>query len=377
MPSVGYMNDMNMNETEMQKMFFHPVCNNDEIERIFGVANATDYLLKLRAETIVDHMRLFRVYRNKALATPNGWSLEQSFDISHFQIFLNHIPSGIKEKCSPVTFGNMFSNDPNGTIFVSDFGPIITISDSLSFFLKFAHLALLGFESTVPMHVRFNALRIAIRVMLKTEAMDFLMDPRGIVPEDVGEAIHAPISLQMEFIAGHEFAHYVLNHISSHDVAEKPIFHAITERDKDYKPLPVYSKSQQQELDADTHAILLIENDPRHRVELLNAALLWFGCLDLHETVEDVMYPSSPWKSQSHPTARQRFENLLSHVPTPEGYDLSQWKSFLKTIDTLKPALIEDVSVNMGAYEMYGSAYLDEPNTEWRGPALIDRKDYY
>ena len=84
------MNDMN--ETEMQKMFFHPVCNKDEIERIFSVANATDYLLKLRAETIVDHMRLFRVYRNKALAKPNGWSLEQSFDSSHFHNFLDHIP---------------------------------------------------------------------------------------------------------------------------------------------------------------------------------------------------------------------------------------------------------------------------------------------
>jgi len=369
------MNDMN--EIEMQKMFFHPVCNKDEIERIFNVANATDYLLKLRAETIVDHMRLFRVYRNKALARPDGWSLEQSFDIGHFQNFLNRVSSHIRNKCHPVTFGNMFSNDPNGTIFASSFGPIITISESLSFFLKFAHLALLDFESTLPMHVRFNALRIAIRVMLKTEAMDFLMDPRGIVPEDVGEAIHAPIPLQMEFIAGHEFAHYVLDHISSHAVADKPIFHAITDRDKEYKPVPVYFNSQQQELDADAQAILLVENDPQHRVELLDAALLWFGCLDLHETVEDVMYPQSPWKPCSHPTARQRFENLLSHIPTPDGYDLSRWKIFLKTTDTLKPSLIEDVSANMDAYEMYGSAYLDEPNTEWRGPALIDRKDYY
>jgi hypothetical protein len=52
------MNDMN--EIEIQKMSFHPVCNKDEIERIFNVTTASDYLLKLRAETIVDHMRLFR-----------------------------------------------------------------------------------------------------------------------------------------------------------------------------------------------------------------------------------------------------------------------------------------------------------------------------
>jgi hypothetical protein len=45
---------------EFEKHFFRPVCNEQEIERIFNVKNANDYLLKLRAETIVDHMRLFR-----------------------------------------------------------------------------------------------------------------------------------------------------------------------------------------------------------------------------------------------------------------------------------------------------------------------------
>lgn len=56
-----------MDELEIQKTFFHPICNKSEIDRIFNVQCAADHLLKLRAETIVDHMRLYRVYRNKAL----------------------------------------------------------------------------------------------------------------------------------------------------------------------------------------------------------------------------------------------------------------------------------------------------------------------
>lgn len=361
----------------LQKTFFRPICSEDEIERIFAVSNGADYLLKLRAETIVDHMRLFRVYRNKALARPSDWSLEQSFDESHFLSYLKHIPDGPRAKCSSVVFGNMFSNDPNGVVFASQHGPIVTISESLQFFLKFAHLALLSFRSEVPMYVRMNGLRIAVRVMLKTEALDFYMDPRGIVPSDVGEAIHEPIPLQMEFIAGHEFAHHVLDHLSPAAVCDRPIFHAISARDDDYKALPVFTKSQQQELDADTRAILLVENDRKHRIELFDAALLWFACLDIYEAVADALYPSSPWLLPTHPSARQRFDHLLTTIPTPARYDHSRWTELLETVDKWKAALLEDVSVNIKTYEMYGSVYLDKPDSEWRGPQLIDRKDYY
>ena len=366
-----------MDKLVIEKGFFRIICRKDEIERIFNVENASDYLLKLRAETIVDHMRLLRVYRNKALAKGDDWSLEQSFDATHFRTYLDQVTDPIKQKCGQVVFGNMFSNDPNGTILASDHGPVITISESLLFFLKFAHLALLHFKSNVPFHVRMNALRIAVRVMLQTEAMDFYMDPRGIIPKDVAEAIHAPIPRQLEFIAGHEFAHYVLDHITPNTILDKPIFHAISTRGGDYRLVPTYSKSQQQELDADTRAILLAEKNPHYKIELLDAAVLWFGCLELYETIADVMYPSNPWKPSSHPSARERIDNLLTKIRRPTGYRKHRWKPLLKSIDTLKPILIADVSTNIEAYETYGSLYLDEPNSEWRGRELVDREDYY
>lgn len=366
-----------MDETEIARHFFHPVCTEAEIDRIFNVQNASDYLLKLRAETIVDHMRLFRVYRNKALANLNNWSLEKSFETTHFDRFIEHLSSDVARDCASVTYGNMFSNDPNGTIFATKHGPIITISEALSFFLEFSHLALLEFDREVPPHVRMNALRIAIRVMLKTEAMDFLMDPRGIVPESVGVAIHAPIPLQLEFIAGHEFAHRILGHLDSAAMTDKPIFRAITPSDDNYKPLPAFSQSQQEELDADRHAILLLANSPEHQAEVLDAALLWFGCLDLYEAVSEFMYPSNPWTPASHPTARQRFQQLVALSESLGRGDVTLCRRLLQTIDHLKPILLEDVSTSFDSYEVYGSVYLDRPNSEWRGPEVIDRKDYY
>jgi len=366
-----------MDEIEIKKISFFPICNKREIERIFNVRNAKDYLLKLRAETIVDHMRLFRVYRNKALINEKNWSLERSFDMSHYDAFLRGLPYEINRMCMKTTFGNIFSNDPNGSIFKTDYGLIITISDSLRFFLKFMHLALLEFRTDVPPHVRMNALRIAIRVMLKTEALDFLMDPRGIVPQDIYDAVHAPIPLQMGLIAGHEFAHYILGHLSDSKVVNKPIYFAISSKDEDYKSMIVYNQSQKEEFEADIQAILLPQYGQEERKHLLEVALLWFGCLDLYEAVCDAICPRNPWSYMSHPTAKERFDNLLTTASSSLEVDQENWKSFTSTVEKLKDLLLQDVSANIETYETYGSVYLDKPNTEWRGAKLIDRVDYY
>lgn len=366
-----------MNDIELQKLAFRPICNNAEIERIFSVQNAADQLLKLRAETIIDHMRLFRVYRNKALLNENTWSLEASFSNEHYHSVLRKLPPQERELCKSVTFGDIFSNDPNGMIFPTEYGPITTISDSLKYFLKFSHLALLDSGVDVPPHIRQNALRIAIRVMLQTETMDFLMDPRGIVPSRVANTIHAPIKLQMQFIAGHEFSHFILGHLSESNLIEQPVFYAVSKKAKDYKPIKIYNNSQKNELAADLNSILLPKYSSRKRGEILHAALLWFGCLELYQVACDVMFPVSSWTPRSHPTARERYENLLTNIPTPNNFDIRPWAKFPKLIDQWAERLREDISLNFDFYEMYGSAYLDEPNTEWRGRELIDRVDYY
>lgn len=362
---------------EIQKMFFFPICNKVEIERIFDVKNGADFLLKLRAETIVDHMRLFRVYRNKALIQESSWSLEQSFDSTHYKTYLSALSKENRARCNAITYGNMFSNEPNGTIFQSPYGPIITISESLIHFLEFAHLAILDFDSEVPMHIRANGLRIAIRVMLKTEALDFFMDPRGMLPKTISGIIRAPIQSQMEFIAGHEFSHYLLGHISTNNVSNIPVFHAITRKDKEYKPLSAYSQSQQQEFEADEKAIEFINDNETHRNDILEGALLWFACLSLYETVSNALCLENPCYPSTHPSAADRFSNLLKRAPKFGKLDISKWESLMHTVDGYKRFLLNDVSVNIEGYENYGSVYLDAPNTKWRGRELVDRKDYY
>lgn len=354
-----------------------PVCSEDEINRIFNVQNAKDYLLKLRADTIVDHMRLFRVYRNKANSFSGKWTLEASFKDNHYLNFLNKIPLEYKHKCSSVTFGNIFSNEPNGHIFKTDFGPVTTISDSLIYFSKFMNLALLDFKGRVPEKIRLNSLRIAIRVMLKTEALDFYMDPRGIIPIDIERRITSPTPYQMQFIAGHEFSHYILDHLSESNIVERFVFHPISDKDEPYQPMKVYNQSQKDEFAADISALTLPKLNAKEFSKLFEASLLWFGSLEIFEAVCDTMYPRSPWAYKTHPTAKERFHNILDNVRKPNDFDPKKWEAFWNVVDEYKDTVIEDVSLNCDFYEMYGSAYLDEPNSKWRGRKLIDRVDYY
>lgn len=366
-----------MDKKILNSIAYFPILNDREYENICNVDDAKKYLLKLRADTIIDNMRLFRVYRNKALINEKNWSLEKSFSTKPYDMFLSAINKETKEMCSSIVYGNIFSNDPNGYIFNSEFGPIITISESLVFFCKFMNLALLQFDDDVPEHVCQNAIRIAVRVMLKTETLDFLMDPRGIIPESVHYGIHAPIDYQLMSIVGHEFAHYILGHLKDSNSIIRPVFFAISEDDEDYMPIKVYSQSQQEELDADLKSLELPQIADEEYKKLFESTILWFGSLELYEAAIDVICPKNPWMSSSHPTARERMDNILRNAKKPYDYNQRHWESFKNTINFYKEWLIEDVSANLDFYEMYGSSYLDKPDSEWRGKELIDRVDYY
>ncbi|UXB11302.1 hypothetical protein GP476_07520 [Aeromonas dhakensis] len=355
------------------------ICSNNEINRILNVSNARDHLLKLRADTIADHMRLYRVYRNKAINYRGEWSLEKSFSNSHYTSVISKLPKEERVACQSITFGDMFSDDPNGMIFPTQNGVITTISDSLRYFSMFSNLALLKFNEEVPTHVRMNALRIALRVMLRTESMDFYMDPRGTLPESIQSAINQPIFYQLQFLAGHEFSHYLLGHLTEDNVSTQAIFHALSPSTDEplYNPQTVFNNSQKDELSADIYSIKLPRYSNRHRSKILDAALLFFTSLELYEVAKECISPRCPWIPKTHPSARERYENLLYEMKVDDRDRAVLLGNHNDVISTYSDFIQEDIATGFENYEVYGSIYLDEPNTKWRGRKLIDRVDYY
>ena len=83
--------------------------------------------------------------------------------------------------------------------------------------------------------------------------MDFFMDPRGIVPKDVGIVIHAPIKYKLQYIAGHEFAHHLCEHFNDRNICQKKM---LSIGETEYLR-PIYNTSQKQEFEADIASINL------------------------------------------------------------------------------------------------------------------------
>lgn len=299
----------------------------------------------------------------------------EKFSPGHYENVLKSFAPDVQNQCRVVTFGDVFSNDPNGSILATEFGPIITISQALWHFLFFGHLAL-NCDKVAPVHVRLAALRIAVRIMLRTETMDFSLDPRGKIPGRLNVVLKRSVATQLQFIAGHEFAHHILGHLSQANVMQLPLLSAPVRGEKESTPIPIYNQSQKEEFEADLQSILLPDYDVRRRVEVLEGALLFFACLELYETVREIISPSSPLKIKTHPGAIERYENLLMNVPLLEGERLGTYRKLSGVIDFFKEFLRQDVALRPETYETYGSVYLDMPNSKWRGPKLIDRQDY-
>ena len=96
----------------------------------------------------------------------------------------------------------------------------------------------------------------------------------------------------------------------------------------------------------------------------------------IYEGVEDSICPPSG-TNQTHPGAIARYTNILNNARRPKDFDEELYNETLPALTSFwRENMINDAAENIDLYETYGSVYLDEPDTEWRGKELIDRVDY-
>lgn len=365
---------------EEKASWYSNICSEEEIVRMLDMRNGDDYLLRLKADTIIDNMRLYRVVLKKAqMARFSGcpWSLEQYFQPYGYKEYINSLQQELKEKVSNISYSNILSNDLNGFIFESPFGICTTLSYAINDFIKYSALALLNFEDEVPDSVRLASLRIAVRTMLGKEALDFELDPRGIIPDNIDEMINHPISYICTFVGGHEISHYLNGDIKKGNTKLMSLNKVHFKDDEDYRKIYVYNTSQKHEFAADLGALRFPVMTQEKYALYYNYTLLWFSMLAIYEAVEDYMTP--PIGYQSHPGAKARYKNIIENAEKPyyfAEYEKYYLEDLPKVVDFWSDVLKDDVSEHFEYYEMYGSVYLAAPNTKWRGRELVDRKDY-
>ncbi|WP_182033556.1 hypothetical protein [Enterobacter bugandensis] len=354
-----------------ERGFYMSLCSKDEIERIFDVKNENDYLLKLRANATIEHIRIHRVFLARMRAGKDDWSFESSFKYDVFEKYLNNLSDKDKEYVDSIASGLVFCNDPNGRIINTPYGNIITLSESLKYFLYFMNLAFVNFNADVeiPDNVRFCALKIALRIMLKSESLDFDIDPRGEVPEEIEQELSRYIDDQMLFLIAHEYSHYFLGHMDNANLIDDVMHHAI--EDIDGKTPKYFTHGQQQELDADVDAINRQDlSEPAvHRI--VTAAIFFFAYIDILKSVREQISPSFSI-IKTHPDPTDRLENLVKYFEDKCEIDKENINILLHSVELIKDSLQEDIATNFDSWEQYGSIYLGE----WRGKPLVDRVDY-
>ena len=363
---------------KLERDWFDRICSPNELERILNVQNVQDYILRLRAETIADNIRLYRVFLHKVhYCEAHGlrWELEKYFRTENYNEVLRHLDKEKAELCSKVGSGAIISNEPNGQIFETDYGICSTYSTVLEQFTRFSMLALLQLGDKVPMDVRIQAMRIAVRIMLQKESLDFEVDPRGIIPTDIEEAICSFYPLQMDFIVAHEYSHLINGDLKKGSVGRQAILKAHFKDQEDYKMMRTYNSSQKHEFKADIGAMTYPKWEDERYCRYYYATMMWFASLAIYEAAENTVFP--PIGYQSHPGAKARYQNLLENAPRPKDFDKKLYYEIIPELVTYwEQYKMEDISVNFDDYERYGALYLSEPNTEWRGRELVDLVDY-
>lgn len=364
-----------MDRVELQKSFYRPWCTEDQIERIFCPKSTDDELLRLRAQEINDNVRLYRTVLHRLRSKPENlkkvrWDFTEIFDDKLFDDYLLTVPAEFKGK-SAITKGFVFSNDPSGACIQTQFGNIIVVAEGLWHFLYFMNLAHLKFSQSVPEEVKYASRTIAIRTMLLTEAQDFDMDPRGIVPMEIHQEILHHVNDQLFFIISHEYAHHFCKHLDNCSVSKRNLM----SDDLSMSDAVFYNRSQQQEFEADVKAVAIPILEANKREQLLISAFFALAYFKLYETVQD--YISPPFRTlKTHPDSVDRITNLYQHFRDQFSGRTEIYHDIMDMITISKNELVNDVGFNVDQYEFYGSIYLSGPNTHWRGRELIDRKDF-
>lgn len=362
-----------MEKAKFMEWAYRPFCNSDDIKRIFNVANSEDYLLKLRAEEVVDNQRLFRIIRNRYIQNESTWDFSNHFSQEEFIEYQLNIPTDFSEKAD-LTRGFIFSNDANGSIMRTDYGDIICISEALRYFLFFMNLTFLDFGIEVPFSVRKRSLLIGIRTMLKTETLDFEQDPRGIITKELEKSISDIVNFQLQFIIGHELSHHFLNHLDKLKTSKRMVFRLLKNEESELEEKVFYNHSQEQEFEADNFALKLLEQTGNLDSYYVQGAISFFGYLEIFDSVSDYLFPPSR-SYQSHPNPKERSEKIIANYK--KFVDENFVSTFYESIQDYKNEIMNEIGFEVDKYEMYGSHYLSEPNSEWRGKELIDRIDYY
>jgi hypothetical protein len=335
-----------------EEKWFYSLCTKDEIERIFHPKDAKDYLLKLRSAQVRDNIRLFRVFISLKEKKGNEWSFERYFDTDYFEDYLSWLPLNLRSKCEKLNYGSIELTTARAVCMPSPFGNLVVVSYALKYYLFYMNSFINGRFLDIDSDVRFRSLILAIRILMGSESIDFLVDDRGSFGEKVDKILDDYVIWQLLFIAGHEFAHHYLGHVGKGGLSEVKLFN-------DNKSDRIYNYSQLHEFEADRNSILSVDSEIEYcKSELTDAAILFFAGLEMFECVKNYFSPTVR-SQETHPSAWERLASIWDNCKEHSRYSEFEIESMLKFLTSAKEELVREyLPFHPESFETYGSVYL-------------------
>lgn len=327
--------------------FYSSFCSRNEILRLRELKSVHDYLLRIRAEAIVDSPRAVRVFlerKERYEKTGRKWSLTHYYhskDVYHKQ-YIKNLPKPLAKQLRGIPSGMAFLTEANALCMRTILGDIVFVSEGLEYFFYFMNIGVYGEKYGISVDDRFHALLIAIRIMLGTESLDFDIDSRGDMPAIINRKIKNDVNNQMQFTYGHEFAHKLNEHLSLPESNNQLVY------------------SHNLEFEADIAAIAVInKKDDAAYENIRDGAITALVFLSFLEHSLQLMTNTKLSFSSTHPSSRERLHNLCESL----GKDSPL--SFVE-IDELDDGLSEQAEImkrmlgDQLEYHLsrYGSVYL-------------------
>ncbi|WP_148051368.1 hypothetical protein [Pseudomonas protegens] len=341
--------------------FFLAFCSKSEILRLRELRGSHDYLLRFRANAIVDAPRAVRVMRSrrkKFESTGRPWALTHYYHSrdSHHKSYLNLLKRADAKQLRNIPTGLAFIPDVNALCIRSLAGDIVVVSESLEHFYYFMTLAFYGDSLGIDPIDQGDALLIAIRIMNGSEALDFEIDPRGNLGQELERKLAGLVKAQMQFTFGHEYAHLLCGHLSSDDA---PIKSGLMEnRSEILQDLKTYNHSL--EYEADFCALNNLKHNQAACLEVTEGAFSVLLYLHFIDEVRELYGLKKLTISATHPTPLNRIINLHKSLGRYSPLTDDMLKRLLEKTQYLSKLLTQRIhsSGKDDALTFYGSIYL-------------------
>lgn len=339
--------------------FFLEFCSLNEIYRLREIKGPHDYLLRLRANSIVDDARAVRLMcqrRNHYESTGRKWSLNHYYhQKDHFhKAYISMLYPAQRKLVKTIPAGLAHIPEANALFMRSIAGDVVIVSERLEMFYYFMSLGFYGEHFGFDWNDKQSALLIAIRIMTGAEAHDFEMDPRVTPSSKAEKGLRNYVDYQMRFTFGHEYSHYLLNHLDEAEVMTYSLGHSNRKRES------IATYNHELEYQADYFSIKNIMHNKKEFDSMAHGAFSVLCFLHFIEKCLNKIKSKKLSFSKTHPKSIDRIKQLHYRLGKKSPINDAIIEEMINASEQMLTIVDDAPKLRSDIFTFYGSIHMSK-----------------